>query len=414
MVLFRYLVGETAISFLIAFLFFFVIFFINQMILMAEQILSKRAPIDQVALLILYSLPGIVAMSAPFASLVGTLMAIGRLSSDSEILVMRASGISLGSIYLPVICVGAGITLISFLANDILLPAGTLEFSKTYRRLLLTTPAIEIEANSVKRFKETVLVTGPVENKRIEELLIFDRTSTGERRLIVADAAELSEEAETALTLDLSDAFVHSTKESAKQDYDYALANELRYSIKQEDLVQAIGTPGPRDMSSVDLYAEIVAKREALVTKTAERRIAALYSALAIESLLRSGRDHPKWDELSNLNLDYEKRLASLNLARDDRSLRQYLLEFHKKFSIPFGAFAFIFLATPLGLFAKKSGQSVGFGLGLLIAVVYWALLLGGQTLGTRLGYSPFWAMWLPNAIILVFGAFFSFLRFSR
>jgi len=92
-------------------------------------------------------------------------------------------------------------------------------------------------------------------------------------------------------------------------------------------------------------------------------------------------------------------------LARD-RNLRVYRLEYYKKFSIPFGALSFVFLATPLGLFARKSGQSVGFGVGLIIAILYWALLIGGQTMGVRLGYSPFWAMWLPNVAAVSIGAF--------
>jgi lipopolysaccharide export system permease protein len=67
-----------------------------------------------------------------------------------------------------------------------------------------------------------------------------------------------------------------------------------------------------------------------------------------------------------------------------------------------------------LGLLAKKSGQTVGFILGLLIAVIYWAMLLGGQTLGLRMGYSPFWSMWLPNIIALSAGLALCVARISR
>jgi lipopolysaccharide export system permease protein len=66
---------------------------------------------------------------------------------------------------------------------------------------------------------------------------------------------------------------------------------------------------------------------------------------------------------------------------------------------MPFGAFFFVFLAVPLGFLAKKSGQTVGFIFGLIISLIYWALLIGGQTMGIRLGYSPFWSMWLPNIL---------------
>jgi len=95
---------------------------------MAEEILSKRVPLTQVALLIYYSLPAIVAMAAPFATLVGVLMAIGKMSSDNEILVILTGGLSYRSVYIPTLLTGLLISLFSFFANDVLLPAGTIEF----------------------------------------------------------------------------------------------------------------------------------------------------------------------------------------------------------------------------------------------------------------------------------------------
>jgi lipopolysaccharide export system permease protein len=73
-----------------------------------------------------------------------------------------------------------------------------------------------------------------------------------------------------------------------------------------------------------------------------------------------------------------------------------------------------VFLAVSLGLLAKKSGQTVGFIFGLLISVIYWALLLGGQTMGMRLGYSPFWTMWLPNILCISIGVLMGIIRIRR
>lgn len=87
-----------------------------------------------------------------------------------------------------------------------------------------------------------------------------------------------------------------------------------------------------------------------------------------------------------------------------DRSLDIYRLEYYKKFSIPAGALAFVFLAFPLGARARKSGRGVGFGVGLLVSLAYWGLLIGGQTLGLRSQISPFWAMWAPNALVIAAG----------
>jgi orotate phosphoribosyltransferase len=41
---------------------------------------------------------------------------------------------------------------------------------------------------------------------------------------------------------------------------------------------------------------------------------------------------------------------------------------------------------------------------GLIISVIFWAMLLGGQTVAIRLGYSPFISIWLPNILALTIG----------
>jgi len=412
--LFFYICREAAFSFFVAFLFFFFIFFINQLLLMAEEILSKRVPFAQVALLVLYSLPAIVAMAAPFAALVGILMAIGRMNTDNEILLIRLSGLSYSMLFLPLILVGVLISLISFFANDVLLPAGTLEFGKLYRKLLFSTPAIELESNSVKRFKDTVLITGDVLDKSIDKILILDRTPNGERRVILADKATLENESNSLLSLRLDNAFIHTSTENTRMNYDYALSGQLRYALLQSDIMQAISAPGPREMASRDVAKEIKLKALDLKKNSAIRMQRAFKAAADLELILRNGSSGVEWNKKqTNLDLLKRERSSSYEIL-NDRTLRVYKLEYYKKFSIPFGALSFVFLATPLGLFAKKSGQTVGFALGLIIAVLYWALLIGGQTLGVRLGYSPFWAMWLPNISVVFTGLVLTIWRFKR
>ena len=412
--IFRYIISETALSFMVAFLFFFFIFFINQILLMAEEILSKKVPLHQVALLIFYSLPAIVAMAAPFAALVGTLMSVGRLSSDNEVLVLLSSGLSYRTLFFPILFVGIIISLFSFISNDILLPAGTVEFGKLYRTILVSTPALELQSNSVKKFKNTVIVTGEAEGNTIEDIVIIDRTADGERRFIFSQEAELREGTSSSLTLDLSKAFLHIAKESAQKDYDYAIMENVRYSITQQDIMQSVGSVGPREMSSPDVANEILKKEKALFIRSQEKKANALASGLALENSLRQGPSHASWNQRSMFAESFGQQKKELEDIQDDRNLQVYRLEYYKKFSIPFGAVSFIFLALPLGLFAKKSGQTMGFAIGLIIAVLYWALLIGGQTMGVRLGYSPFWAMWLPNALAIGIGLLLSLYRISR
>jgi lipopolysaccharide export system permease protein len=412
--IFLYIVSESLFSFLVSFLFFFFIFFVNQLLLMAQEILTKRVPFNQVALLVLYSLPSIIAMAAPFASLVGTLMTVGRLSSDNEVLVLLSSGLSYRNIFLPALAVGLLISILSFVANDVLLPAGTVQFSRLYRRILVSTPALELEANSVKRFKDTVVVTGDVTGNAISDVLILDKTSDGERRVIMARTAELKDGGTQGLSLDLEDAFIQSSKEIARRDYDYGSSGFLRYWVPQEDLIQAVSSIGPREMSSTDVRREIKVKEENLQTRLDLRYSRALNHALALEAAMRKGPGDIEWNRRANYSQSFTRETEAAAALKNDRSLLIYRLEYYKKFSIPFGALSFVFLAVSLGLLAKKSGQTVGFIFGLLIAVVYWALLLGGQTMGQRLGYSPFWSMWLPNILALAIGLLMGLVRIGR
>ena len=92
-IIFRYIFKELFLYFAVCFLFFFFIFFVNQILVMAEEILSKKAPLKDVMLLMFYSLPFIVATAAPYAALVGTLMGLGRFVSDLEFVSMNALGI---------------------------------------------------------------------------------------------------------------------------------------------------------------------------------------------------------------------------------------------------------------------------------------------------------------------------------
>jgi lipopolysaccharide export system permease protein len=405
---------EALMSFLVAFLFFFFIFFVNQLLLLAQDILSKRVPVLQVALLVLYSLPSVVSLAAPFASLVGTLMTIGRLTSDNEILVMLSSGLSYGNIFLPALVIGTLISVMSFITNDILLPAGTVQFTRLYRQILVSTPALELESNSVKRYKDTVVVTGNVTDSAIDDILILDKTGDGERRIIMARNAELRDGGREGLTLDLTDAFVQSSKEQSRRDYDYASTSFLRYLIPQDDFIQAVTSVGPREMSSRDVAQEIRKQQSDLRGKLDEGYMKALEYALSLESALRNGPRRDEWNRRQNIFSNYAREMAAMEFLRKNMTLSLYRLEFYKKFSIPFGALSFVFLAVSLGLLAKKSGQTVGFFFGLIVAVFYWALLLGGQTMGIRLGYSPFWSMWFPNILAVSIGLIMTIIRVRR
>ena len=58
-------------------------------------------------------------------------------------------------------------------------------------------------------------------------------------------------------------------------------------------------------------------------------------------------------------------------------------------------------------LFGKKNGQTVGLIIGILVCVLYWAMMIMGQIFAARTGWSGFWTMWAPNLLIGGLGIIF-------
>ncbi|HBB42829.1 MAG TPA: YjgP/YjgQ family permease, partial [Treponema sp.] len=107
------------------------------------------------------------------------------------------------------------------------------------------------------------------------------------------------------------------------------------------------------------------------------------------------------------------KKLRKENTLTKNQ-LNVYDLEFHKKFSIPFGSIFFAILAFPLALvFGRKDGLTLGLIFGIIISVLYWAATILGQLFGLRGGYNGFWMMWTPNILIGITG-FVLYLRLRR
>ncbi|HTX74069.1 MAG TPA: LptF/LptG family permease [Rectinemataceae bacterium] len=411
-----YSAREFLFGFAVCFLFFFSVFFVNQILLMAEDILSKRAPLRDVLLLLLYATPSIIAISFPFASLVGALMAAGRLSSDNEVLAMMAAGIPSRRAFLPFALLGFLFALVSFTMNDFFLPLGTIEFGKLYRKLLTSTPALELKPYSVRHYKDISVVTGAAKGGELFDILIFDRSSEGSSRVISAQHARLDPTAPSGdVVLHLDGIWQQTVKRDEHDSFDWARADSMDYLIHSQGSGGEEVSVGPRDMSSADLAGVIAEKSAALAARAAARRLDLLTARVGLYDRYQDeAAAGLPWENLGERLAPALAALKSVETPPEDRSLQVYKLEYYKKFAIPAGAFFFVFLAYPLGLGAKRSGRAVGFGLGMLISVIYWAFLLGGQTVGTRLQWSPFWAMWVPNAVILASGLVLWLRRLGR
>ncbi len=367
-VMIKYLLKELTLYFSIAFLFFFIVFFCNQILLVAESILKQRVPLFQVVKLMTYSLPFIIAQSAPFATLVGFLMCIGRMMTDNEIMIFRASGLPYRYILIPVLALGLLISILSFGVNDYLLPLGTIKYTQLYRDILTSTPSVALESNSVKRTGDFTLVIGDVSDRDVSDLLFFDIDEQGNQRIIASGKTKIVDvnDRSILMQLQMKNPTIANFNKNDRTSIDYIQSDEAAMNVFVSDMSDNFSSSvSPREMTSYDVYKRIKSMK----------RDPGRYSKLLVNS---------------------------------------YEVEYFKKFSLPFGSIFFALLAMPLAiLFGKVNGQTIGLIIGVLLSVVYWAMMILGQTFGIRNGLNPFWTMWLPNILVGLAGFLF-YLRLRR
>ena len=356
-ILVKYILKELFVYFVVAFLVFFMIFFVNQILLDMENLLSKSAPIDDVMRIMVYSIPMIIAQSAPYATLVGFLMCLGGMMSNNEILIFRAAGFSFFRILVPVISMGLLISIVSFFVNDYLMPLGRIKYNKLLRNIMQSTPTIELESNSVKHLDNSNIIMGTVTDNTVSDLVLFNTDGDSDTIIIAGDSSLTGSKKEGVLMeLTMNDATVISINRNEKQNFDVLQSSKSTYNVF-ETTVMGTTRRSAGEMTTYDLKKEI-------------------------------------------------KRLKEEN--GDESYVSFWIMEFYKKFSIPFGSLFFSFLAFSIAfLFGKHNGLTMGLFLGIIICVLNWAMQILGQMFVVRVEWDPFWCIWVPNMVVGILGFIF-------
>lgn len=373
--LLRYIVHELLLYFLVMYLFFFLIFFVNQILLFMKQLLGKRIPFSDAMKLMFYSLPFVIAQSAPFATLTGFLMCIGRMMSDNEILIFKASGIHLERLILkPVLVLGFLISLFSFFVNDYLLPLGTAKTHEQLRKSIQSNPTMEIDPNSVKRLNETTIVFGDVDGKNVSDLILFDRDENGNQRVICAGRTRVDsgDYKGVSMRFEMTDADVIVLDRKKRNSFDLLKSRVMSLHLFESTVFNFERRKSPSELTSFDLGRRIRKMRADIKAGKSDGEDGRTDGALS--GAQNSGR-------MQELNMN--------------------VLEYNKKFSLPFGSLFFAFLAMPLALlFGKVNGQTIGLVVGIFISVLYWSMMTIGIQLGYRNGWNGFVLMWFPNFVV--------------
>src|SRR5712691_8479744 len=128
----REMVGPTALGFL----FYTSIILMQKLFDLAGMIIRRSLSAVVVGKLLLLSLPHIVVLTVPMSLLFGILIAIGRMSADSEIIAMRALGISTRTIYRPVFIFSAVVFVLNLYLINVVMPRGNSQYQSLWAELL--------------------------------------------------------------------------------------------------------------------------------------------------------------------------------------------------------------------------------------------------------------------------------------
>lgn len=351
------------------------------------------------------NLAWMLALSLPMAVLVASLMAFGRLSADNEITAIKSSGTNLYLILSPTLLAATVLAFGLVLFNNHVLP----EFNHRARNLMSDIskkrPTLTFKAGIfLDEFPGYNILINKVDERRseLEGITIYDQRGGEPPTTILAKRGTLQFSPDgNTLRLDLYDGEMHEVDEMDPRRY-------RRVVFRKHTLyIHDVGTKlvrttsefrGDREMNTkmmLEKVAEIrpeIEQHRRRMNELAQRGIERLRSA---DSPVQS-------PDLLKVNQTTLSQLRAELRAIDhlERRINAYLVEIHKKYSIPAACIVFVLIGAPLGIMVKKGGIAIGMGMSLGFFVLYWAFLIGGEELADRRIIPPFWAMWSPNILI--------------
>ena len=378
------------------------------------------------------SLGHMFALIIPMAVLPATLMTFGNLASENEITAMRANGISLYRMILPGVVMATLLTFAMIFYNNHVLPESNHRLLNLLIDINKKKPTVEIKENVfIDAFKDHTIYVRKKDDKtgRIEDVQIFRYSKPGALpTTIIAKRGKLTYlEAQHVLRFELEDGQIHEMPEG-NDPTTYRRTDFKHYVINIEDVDRSLQRSerdyrGDREMSVAMMHKKIAGLREDIAGVNAKMADLASSQASGMFAMLNPVRRDTvfKKEEASMPKAmvrgvtasrhEPESRVAATQRALQSqheikksyfRQIDRYRVEIHKKYSIPFACIVFVLIGSPIAVRLGRSGMNMAIGLSILVFLVYYICLIGGEKLADREFISPVFAMWVPNGI---FGA---------
>ncbi|MCD6317701.1 LptF/LptG family permease [Candidatus Aerophobetes bacterium] len=355
----RYVLKEMLGPFVFGLLFFNFILFMGIIFDLTELIFVKNAPPFLVGKLILLTIPSYLDIIIPIALLFSLILSFGRLSCEGEIIAFRSSGISLLQLESPIFVLAFFLSVVSLFFSAWLTPQCNQLYQKTYQRILLQRPTLQIKENTIIDVEGRKLYTYHLnpENQQMKGIVLYE---------FLPQKAQLFPQ----ITL---------AKEGEVKDETLILRKVAIYKFnKNYQLIQR-----------GEFNTQIIYPQNQLSKK--EKREKSSY-----EMSLK----------------EIKAKLKEKGLGEEEK--RKLEADFQGRIAIPLATFLMGILAVPLGIKIKRGAKSISLGISLIVIVIYYILFLIGNFLARAGFLPPFFAIWMPNFIMLAAGIFLNLKAIRR
>ncbi len=427
----RYIIREHVGPFFFAFFVITLFFLLNILFRELGRLLSRGLEFTLIVEYFALHMGWILALTIPMAVLPAVLMAFGRLSSDNEIVAIKASGVSLYRITAPVLVAAAGLCAFCIWFGNSILPdmnhrARLLTADIARKRPTLTlepgvvfevSPSLHLSARAIKESEGYSKLWG---------VAVDDYSEPEVTQTVFADSGEIQvDRTNGILTLDLYHGCIEKVNFRRLAEYVQVSFPHLRVTPEVPGLVLSRSQSeyrGDREKSARTMMREVRQKRELVAAQEEKIRqalsaphgekVLALLSRKKpgqlrlqeVERLMRSLEAKAGGEQASLSQMEMRTltsiRDALLNIESLKKSISRLMVEVHKKYSIPAACVVFVLIGAPLGVMAHRGSWAVGGGISLFFFLLYWALLIGGEELADRRLISPFWAMWSADILV--------------
>jgi lipopolysaccharide export system permease protein len=321
---------------------------------LTELVLSKGAPLSETGKLLLYIMPGFLAMTIPMSLLVAALTAFTRLSGDSEVTAMKASRVSLYAMIRPVLWLSIILFFVTSAITHFLAPHANLAFKAQLFNMLKARAAVGLEQGVFSSTFDGMVIYVDKMNSLddIQGIFISDERSGNEPFTIVAKQGRL-----------ITD----------PQNLNVTLAME-RGAIHLQPRTEGV-------------YPLMFFERGKLyidISRASMRR--------------RSDGAGRNIEELDSLELFKELQRA----RADGKPTKDSEIELQKRISISYACLIFGLIGAPLGIRQSRTGRSAGIAISIFVILVYYLVLGTAARLADSGAVTPITATWIPNGLITV------------